>query len=65
MPPEMVKIIAAHAGFFDRAKLAVCSKELSQACAKVTSDVLVVVKLGGAETCISLVVSERACVVKA
>ena len=46
----MVKIIAAHAGFFDRAKLTVCNKQLSQACAKVTSDVLVVVKMGGAET---------------
>jgi hypothetical protein len=50
LPPEMVKIIAAHAGFFDRAKLAVCSNQLSQACAKVTSEVLVVVKMRGAET---------------
>ena len=50
LPPEMVKIIAAHAGFFDRAKLSVCNKQLSQACATVKSDVLVVVRMGGAET---------------
>ena len=46
----MVKIIAAHAGFFDRAKIAVCSKLLSQACATVKSDVLVIIQMGSAET---------------
>ena len=50
LPAEMVKIIAAHAGFFDRAKIAVCSKLLSQACATVKSDVLVIIQMGSAET---------------
>ena len=50
LPAEMVKIIAAHAGFFDRAKIAVCSKQLSQACATVKSDVLVIIEKGHAET---------------
>ena len=50
VPADAVAVVAAYAGFFDRAKLAVCGKLLSQACATVKSDVLVVVQMGGAET---------------
>ena len=50
VPADAIAVIAAYAGFFDRAKLAVCGKIISQACAKVTSDVLVVIQMGGAET---------------
>jgi len=42
LPAEMVAVVAAHAGFFDRAKLATCSKHLSRSCATVTSEVLIV-----------------------
>ena len=36
VPADAVAVVAAYAGFFDRAKLAVCGKLMSQACAKVT-----------------------------
>ena len=35
VPADAVAVVAAFADFFDRAKLAVCSKHLSQACATV------------------------------
>ena len=40
VPADAVAVVAAYAGFFDRAKLAVCGKLMSQACATVKSDVL-------------------------
>ena len=42
VPADAVAVIAAYAGFFDRAKLAVCGKLISQSCAKVTSELLIV-----------------------
>ncbi len=42
VPADAVAVVAAYAGFFDRAKLAVCGKLMSQACAKVTSELLIV-----------------------
>ena len=42
VPADAVAVVAAYAGFFDRAKLAVCGKLISQACAKVTSELLIV-----------------------
>ena len=42
VPADAVAVVAAYAGFFDRAKLAVCGKLMSQACAKVTRELLIV-----------------------
>ena len=44
VPADAVAVVAAYAGFFDRAKLAVCSKHLSKACATVKSELLIVAK---------------------
>ena len=50
LPADVIPAIAAYAGFFDLARLTVCSKHLSRECAAVASDVLVVVREGGIET---------------
>lgn len=50
LPTDVIPAIAAYAGFFDLARLTVCSKHLSRECAAVASDVLVVVREGGIET---------------
>ena len=44
VPADAVAVVAAFADFFDRAKLAVCSKHLSRACATVKSELLIVGK---------------------
>ena len=52
VPADAIAVVAAHADFFDRAKLAVCSKHLSRACATVKSELLIVAKANaGGNTC--------------